>query len=139
MSYIARNVAVRPVPPRQWKWTQSLSHSIRWLRSMNRTSVSPPGVQVELEAQRDGLALLFTVRDRGTGVPEAEADRIFEPFYRPEGSPPDAGRAGLGLAISRNLAELQGGTLTYAPNPGGGSVFTLRLQLAEVELPTSTL
>src|SRR5438445_4179804 len=52
MSYMARNVAVRPVPPRQWKWTQSLSHSIRWLRSMNRTSVSPPGVQWSVTGRR---------------------------------------------------------------------------------------
>ena len=111
--------------------------SLRVLSNLveNALRVSPPDMQVELEAQRDGPALLFAVRDRGTGVSAAEADRIFEPFYRPEGSPPDAGRAGLGLAISRNLAELQGGTLTYAPNPGGGSVFTLRLALAEVELP----
>jgi two-component system sensor histidine kinase KdpD len=115
--------------------------SLRILSNLveNALRVSPPGAAVELEATRNGAALVFTVRDRGPGVPEAEAKRIFEAFYRPEGSPPDAGRAGLGLAISRNLAELQGGTLTHAPNSCGGSVFTLRLPLAEVELPTSSL
>jgi two-component system sensor histidine kinase KdpD len=115
--------------------------SLRILTNLveNALRVSPPGTAVELEATRNGAALIFTVQDRGPGVPAAEAERIFEAFYRPEGSPPDAGRAGLGLAISRHLAELQRGTLTYAPNPGGGSVFTLRLSLAEVEVPTSSL
>jgi len=115
--------------------------SLRILTNLveNALRVSPPGAAVELDATRNGAELVFTVRDRGPGVPAAEVERIFEAFYRPEGSPPDAGRAGLGLAISRNLAELQGGTLTHAPNADGGSVFTLRLPLAEVELPTSSL
>jgi signal transduction histidine kinase len=38
---------------------------------------------------------------------------------------------GLGLAIARRLAELQGGTVDYAPRPGGGSVFTLRLPVGD--------
>ena len=115
--------------------------SLRILSNLveNALRFSPPGAAVELEAIRNGATLVFTVRDHGPGVLEAERERIFEPFYRPDGSPPDTGRAGLGLAISRNLAELQGGTLSHAPNAGGGSVFTLRLPLAEVELPASSL
>ena len=45
---------------------------------------------------------------------------------------PDAGRAGLGLSIARRLAELQGGTVEYAPRDGGGSLFTLRLPAVDL-------
>ena len=115
--------------------------SLRILSNLveNALRFSPADAAVELEATRNGVTLAFTVRDHGPGVPETETQRIFEPFYRPDSSPPDAGRAGLGLAISRELAEMQGGTLTYAANAGGGSVFTLRLPIADLELPPSPL
>ena len=76
--------------------------------------------------------LVFSVSDRGPGVSEADVARIFEPFYRANGSSPDAGRAGLGLSIARTLAGIQGGTLDYAPREGGGSVFSLRLPASEL-------
>jgi K+-sensing histidine kinase KdpD len=98
----------------------------------NALRYSPPDAGVEIEATREGHQLLFTVADRGPGVRASEQARIFEPFYRPDGSPPDTGRAGLGLSIARNLAELQKGTLTYQPRPGGGSVFLLRLPAADI-------
>jgi len=67
------------------------------------------------------------VADRGPGIPLPERERIFEPFYRPAGAAADAGGAGLGLAIARRLAELQGGAIEYADRPGGGSIFLMRL------------
>jgi two-component system sensor histidine kinase KdpD len=73
-----------------------------------------------------------SVADRGAGVPPEERERIFAPFYRPAGSPPDAGSAGLGLSIARQLAEAQGGTLHCEPRPGGGSRFVLRLPAADI-------
>ncbi len=97
---------------------------------------SPPGQAIEMTASREGASLVFAVSDRGPGVAEAERDRIFEAFYRPEGAAPDAGHAGLGLAIARDLAVLQSGTLTYEPRPGGGSTFLLRLPAADVPAPT---
>ena len=75
--------------------------------------------------ERQGEWLAISVADRGRGVPPPERERIFAPFYRPAGASPDAGGAGLGLAIARGLAETQGGTLVYAERPGGGSLFTL--------------
>ena len=54
----------------------------------------------------------LTVSDEGTGIPEQEAERVFEPYERGEaGVMP--GSIGLGLAISRELARLMGGDLTY--------------------------
>jgi two-component system sensor histidine kinase KdpD len=99
----------------------------------NALRFAPPGSAVEVETTQDGPQLVFSVRDRGPGIDETERDRVFEAFYRPEGAPPDTGRAGLGLAIARTLAELQEGTLVYGPRPGGGSIFTLRLPAADIE------
>jgi two-component system sensor histidine kinase KdpD len=96
----------------------------------NAVRYTPPASPIELSVYRDGVALVFVVADRGPGIAAAERDRIFEPFYRPAGAPADAGGAGLGLAIARRLAELQGGTLEYAARPGGGSRFVLRLPAA---------
>jgi two-component system sensor histidine kinase KdpD len=93
----------------------------------NALRYTPPSSPIELSVHRDGAALVFAVADRGPGIPAAERERIFEPFYRAPGAPADVGGAGLGLAIARRLAELQGGTLEYAARPDGGSVFALRL------------
>jgi len=103
----------------------------------NALRYSPDGGSVEIHAERDDEWVAIFVSDRGPGVPEAERDRIFEAFYRPRSEAPDAGRAGLGLSIARRLAELQGGTVEYAPRDGGGSIFTLRLPA--VDLNTETL
>ena len=110
-------------------------HALRALGNLagNALRFTPPGGAVELRAWREGAWLAFAVADRGPGVPVGERASIFEPFYRPPGAPPDAGRAGLGLAIAQQLAEAQGGTLAYAPRAGGGSVFTLRLPAADAE------
>jgi two-component system sensor histidine kinase PilS (NtrC family) len=58
------------------------------------------------------------VADRGPGIEPANVDEIFEPFFT--GQP---GGTGLGLYISRELAERNGATLRYYPRPGGGSLF----------------
>ena len=112
-----------------------LVHSVRVLVNLvqNACKYSPPGSSILLSVQREGGWLSFSVSDDGAGVPPAERDRIFAPFYRPAGVASDAGGAGLGLAIARGLAEAQDGTLTYEPRAGGGSTFTLRLPAAEID------
>jgi two-component system sensor histidine kinase KdpD len=110
------------------------SQSLRVLCNLleNAARYSPETQPIELAARRENGALVFTVSDRGPGVRETDAPRIFEPFYRAEDAVPDAGRAGLGLSIARTLAEIQGGSLTYAPRSGGGSVFALSLPATEL-------
>jgi two-component system, OmpR family, sensor histidine kinase KdpD len=97
----------------------------------NAIKYSPAPDPVELRVHREGDRLCFVVIDRGPGVPRGEADLIFQPFYRPAGSPPDVGGAGLGLAIARGLAVAQHGTVRYEPRAGGGSVFTFELPAAD--------
>jgi two-component system sensor histidine kinase KdpD len=94
----------------------------------NAIRYSPPGAPVELGVTRDGDTLVFVVADRGPGIPVAEREHLFEPFYRATNSRPDVGRAGLGLSIARHLADAQGGRLRYETRAGGGSSFILELE-----------
>ena len=69
----------------------------------------------------DGPALVISVRDQGPGVPDAELERVFEPFYRVESSRNrDSGGTGLGLSIARDVAQAHGGSLTLRNLAGGG-------------------
>ena len=112
-------------------------HALRVVVNLleNAVKYSPAGSTIELRAERVGDEIRLTVADRGSGVRPGEEQRIFEPFYRPPGQP-DTGGAGLGLSIARRMAEAQGGTVTYAPREGGGSLFVLTLPVASVsDLP----
>jgi two-component system sensor histidine kinase KdpD len=110
------------------------AHTLRVVVNLldNALKYSPSDSTVDLVVSRDARMLSFAVCDRGDGVPVGERERIFEPFYRPPGEAPDVHGAGLGLAIARRLAEAQGGTLSHAPRPGGGSIFTLHVPAADV-------
>ena len=112
-----------------------LAHSVRVLVNLieNASKYSPPGTPILLAVSRVDGRLRFAVLDRGDGIAPGETELIFSPFYRPPGSPSDAGSAGLGLALARRMAEIQGGTLTYAPRAGGGSEFRLTLPAADLE------
>lgn len=73
----------------------------------------------------DGRALL-RVDDAGPGVPEAERERIFEPFHRLPGVPGTTG-LGLGLALVRRIARHHGGDARCLARPGGGTRFEVTL------------
>lgn len=94
------------------------------------------GGEVELAASRDPDGVRFEVRDRGAGIPEHERPRLFQAFEQlsPSGR---RGGTGLGLALSRQLAQAMGGEVGYRPREGGGSVFWLRLPQGARDLPES--
>ncbi|MCL1909355.1 MAG: HAMP domain-containing histidine kinase, partial [Kiritimatiellaeota bacterium] len=86
------------------------------------------GENPEIDVVNAGDAVCVRVMDRGPGIPPRLAKKIFEPFFRADDSnTATVGGFGLGLAIARKLAAAMGGTLTYTPRDGGGSVFTLAL------------
>ncbi len=97
----------------------------------NAAKYSPLDAPIDVRARREEDRLVIDVKDRGPSVPADERERIFEPFYRPPGVPPDIRGHGLGLSIARGLAEAQGGAVRFAPRSGGGSVFTLELAAAD--------
>jgi signal transduction histidine kinase len=78
------------------------------------------GGRATLVVEDDG-ELAIRVRDEGPGIPPAELERVFEPFYRLESSRNrDSGGTGLGLTIARDIAQAHGGTLTLSNRPAGG-------------------
>ena len=71
-------------------------------------------------------SLVITVSDDGIGIPKAELNRIFTPFYQVESSHTrEFGGAGLGLSLAKELAEVHHGTITVESIPGAGSTFVL--------------
>jgi signal transduction histidine kinase len=81
---------------------------------------------IQVEDKLDRLSI--TIADAGPGIPEAELERVFEPFYRLEGSRSrHTGGTGLGLGIARNIARAHGGELTLANRRGGGLEARLEL------------
>ncbi|MEV2277340.1 HAMP domain-containing sensor histidine kinase [Nocardiopsis sp. NPDC049922] len=85
--------------------------------------------RIEVTIDREGENAVLRVHDDGTGVPERDRERVFERFARlQESRERDPGGSGLGLPISREIAEDYGGTLTVADSDLlGGAVFTLTL------------
>ena len=74
----------------------------------------------------DTRTLRFDVADTGIGIPEDKIDEVFEKFTQASGDTTRKfGGTGLGLTISKQLAELQGGDITLKSNPGKGSVFSV--------------
>jgi signal transduction histidine kinase len=68
------------------------------------------------------------IEDEGPGIPEAELERVFRPFYRLEASRNrDSGGAGLGLAIARSVVRSQGGDIVLENRPEGGLRATIAL------------
>jgi signal transduction histidine kinase len=96
----------------------------------NACKFTAPGGSVGVEWELENESLIVRIHDTGTGIPEDQLDRIFEPFVqlREPGSVPSGG-TGLGLPISRDLARAMGGDVRVCSTIGVGSVFTLTLPL----------
>jgi len=83
-----------------------------------------------------GDRVIVRIVDRGPGIPPAQLERVFEPFYR-AGSPGGGHRgSGLGLAIARGFTEANAGSLHVESLPGQGATFVFELPLAEPGEPS---
>jgi len=84
--------------------------------------------QVELRLDCDYRAAVIFVLDRGPGIPEAEREAVFRPFYRLERSRNRrTGGSGLGLAVARQLAVANNMEIHLSSRVGGGTVASVRL------------
>ena len=103
----------------------------RLLRNLleNARRYSSGDITLALSAGGSAAAPLAVIRvnDRGPGVPAAQRERIFEPFYRLPGASEREGGVGLGLALVKSIAERHGGTVRCEDNPGGGASFVVEL------------
>lgn len=84
---------------------------------------------VRIYARAEGGMLAVSVEDTGCGIAEQALERIFQPFQQAERMAWNTG-VGLGLSITRQLVELQGGTIVVRSEPGQGSIFTFTLPIA---------
>jgi signal transduction histidine kinase/purine-cytosine permease-like protein/ActR/RegA family two-component response regulator len=80
----------------------------------------------------------FEISDSGSGIPEAQLERIFQPFERGDPLRQDNG-VGLGLTITTLLTSLMGGELSVKSQPGQGTQFQVRLFLSEVRVPQAVV
>jgi len=105
----------------------------------NAVKFTPTGsVNVTLKYDRENRVLKFLVRDTGIGMTAEQAEQVFKPFKQADSSTTKQyGGTGLGLSLSRRLAELLGGDLLVSSEPGKGSIFILALtvpQSTDIEL-----
>ncbi|MBO9597322.1 MAG: HAMP domain-containing protein [Cohnella sp.] len=83
-------------------------------------------IRIGISSSEEGVTL--SVKDNGTGIPEAHLPRLFDRFYRIDTSRSRSfGGAGLGLAISHAIVSLHGGTIQVSSRTGEGSVFRVLL------------
>jgi len=92
----------------------------------NAIKFTPPGGQVLILVDPGPVEVVVVVEDTGVGVPEGEADRIFESFHRAETGLSRKG-SGLGLPLSREIARAHGGDVTLGQNEAEGSRFLVSL------------
>jgi two-component system, OmpR family, sensor histidine kinase KdpD len=95
----------------------------------NAIRYSPADQKVLVTGSWHGDHVEIRVIDRGPGIPPEAHDRVFMPFQR-LGDRDNHTGVGLGLALSRGLAEAMGGTLTPEETPGGGLTMTLTLPIS---------
>ncbi|NHZ33256.1 HAMP domain-containing sensor histidine kinase [Massilia rubra] len=85
------------------------------------------GTQVHASLRQERASLVLDICDSGPGVPEAQRERIFEPFYRVPGASESAGGVGLGLSLVRQIARHHGGDVRCLPGEPGGCCFRVSL------------
>jgi signal transduction histidine kinase len=97
----------------------------------NAVKFGPPGQHIEVVLEQVGDRARLRVTDQGPGVPEAEREAIWEPYFRGTSAERVAvGGSGIGLAIVRDAAASFGGRVWVEAPTGGGAVFLVELPLA---------
>jgi len=99
----------------------------------NAIKYNRPGGSIRVSAVLEGETIALGVSDTGPGIAAADLPRLFVPFDRLGAEGSNVEGTGLGLALSRGLAEAMGGTLHAASELGTGSTFELRLARCEPE------
>jgi signal transduction histidine kinase len=100
-----------------------------WILIDNAFKHTDDGGQVKVELEPGQGWTTLVVSDDGTGIPEADLERIFERFYQSDSARTGEG-TGLGLAIARWIAREHGGRVSASNNPQGGARFTVQLPVA---------
>lgn len=108
------------------------------VRNLLTNAVRYGGDELKLCIQPNKMFTSLSLCDNGPGIPDQEAERIFQPYVRSATGPALPGSMGLGLAVARRLSQLMGGDLVYRRD-GEWSVFELTLPTAVVDSETTAL
>jgi signal transduction histidine kinase len=93
----------------------------------NAVKFSPTQSSIEISSRKLGKYVGIDVADRGPGIPAELQEHIFDRYVQAKRG---GGGFGLGLAIAREIIELQGGTISVSSREQGGSIFTITIPLA---------
>lgn len=105
----------------------------------NAVKFTPTEGKVTLRVRREQNAAVFQVEDTGIGIPEAAQPLLFEKFQQLENvRQREYQGTGLGLALTKQLVELHGGSIKVTSEVGVGSVFTIRLPPQRLSAPSTT-
>lgn len=100
----------------------------------NAVKFSPGGGEVDLWCEDRGDAIVFSVADRGPGVPEEDRENVFGRFFRVESDAHNSKSGiGLGLYIAKTYVLAHGGWIMVSPREGGGSVFSFGVPANPIE------
>lgn len=101
----------------------------RALGNLLDNAVKYGGGEITVQLRQEANAILLSVTDRGTGIPEAQREAVKRPFVRLEAARSDASGSGLGLAIVERAARLHGGEFLLENGKQGGLIAALVLPI----------
>ena len=106
----------------------------------NACTHTPAATPVTIATESNDAETTVSIIDHGAGIDTADRERIFLPFYRsdPSRSRDGAGGAGLGLAVTHQIAREHGGSVSVGATPTGGATFTLHLPATPRAATTDT-
>ena len=130
---LAQNVRLRSDVSSDLPWvTADASRIVQVLGNLvgNALKFTPASGAVAIGARADGGEVVFSVRDTGCGIPEAELPRVFDRFWHARRTSATRG-SGLGLAIAQGIVRAHGGRLWVESTVGEGSTFFFTLVVAK--------
>jgi signal transduction histidine kinase/DNA-binding response OmpR family regulator len=103
----------------------------------NAFKFTPSGGVINANVTKNGNHFTLEISDTGKGIKQEEIDRIFDRFYRVEGT--EAKGSGIGLALTKELVDLQNGKISVHSEKGRGTTFKVRLPITLDQLPDSVV
>lgn len=103
--------------------------------ALNAVRAAPPGGEIRVSVEKEGLWAALKVRDNGRGIPERDMERIFDPFYTTKTG---KNGCGLGLCVSKGIVEKHNGKILVNSSKGNGTEVTIKIGFPEGETSETT-